>query len=56
MKQHSLHTLMSEGLEEDIRRINPWWQGESSINVPPFKRWAFDIVLERITGGVWRLS
>lgn len=52
MKQHSLHSLMSEGLEEDIRRINPWWQGESSINVPPFKRWAFDLVLERITGGM----
>lgn len=52
MKQHSLHSLLAEGLEEDIRRINPWWQGESSINVPPFKRWAFDLVLERITGGM----
>lgn len=51
MKQHSPRSLIPEGLEEDIRKINPWWQGEPSINVPPFKRWAFELVLKRITGG-----
>ena len=52
MRQLSLRSLLADGLEEDIRKINPWWQGESSINVPPFKRWAFDLILKRVTGGM----
>lgn len=52
MTHHSFNRLLSRGLEENIRRGNPWWQGESLTGIPPFKRWIFDTVLNGVISGL----
>jgi len=41
-------TLLSDGLIRDIHRQNPWWSGRSLPVLPPFRRWPFTKVLERL--------
>ena len=46
-----LHTLDS-GLERAIREMNPWWRGEPVPGVAPYRRWAFEPVLNGVRGGL----
>ncbi|MBM3837877.1 MAG: ATP-binding protein [Verrucomicrobia bacterium] len=43
---------ITSGLEVLIRNANPWWRGEAISDVPPFRRWAFDPVLESLLKGM----
>lgn len=50
--KETLFTLLSRGLEADLRDANPWWRGERILNVPSMRRWAFEPVLSRLKGGL----
>lgn len=40
-----LQDLFTSGsLEAQLRNANPWWRGERQYDIPPFKRWAFDLL------------
>jgi len=51
-EQASLFTLLADGLERTLRDANPWWRGESVYGLPPLRRWAFQLVLSRLTQGL----
>ena len=42
--------LLSEGLEETLRRHNHWWRGERIFGLPPVRRWAFPRLFSDISG------
>jgi predicted AAA+ superfamily ATPase len=42
--------LLSEGLEETLRRHNHWWRGERIFGLPPVRRWAFQRLFADISG------
>jgi predicted AAA+ superfamily ATPase len=42
--------LLSEGLEETLRRHNHWWRGERIFGLPPVRRWAFPRLFSDICG------
>ena len=52
MKQRMLLKLLSQGLETLVRNGNPWWRGEPIADLPPFRRWAFEPVYNRLTRGL----
>lgn len=52
MKQLSLFQLLTGGLETVVRNGNPWWRGEQIAELPPFRRWAFEPVYNRLTRGL----
>src|SRR4051812_47646331 len=52
MKQLSLFQLLSGGLETVIKNGNPWWRGEPIAGLPSYRRWAFEPVYNRLTGGL----
>ena len=41
MKQLQLTDLLSRGLENTLRRGNPWWQGDPLVGLPRLRRWAY---------------
>ena len=34
----------SHSLEAQLRNANPWWRNERQFGIPPFRRWAFDVL------------
>ncbi|MBU6403065.1 MAG: AAA family ATPase, partial [Verrucomicrobia bacterium] len=52
VKQQSLFKLLSGGVEILVRNANPWWRGEELSGVPPFRRWAFEPVIESLRQGL----
>lgn len=43
--QPTLQNLFTSGsLEAQLRNANPWWRGERQYDIPPFRRWAFDVL------------
>ncbi len=44
--------FLTDGLEIVIRNGNPWWRGEPIAELPSFRRWAFEPVYRRLTGGL----
>ena len=52
MKQSNLFKLLREGVEILVRNANPWWRGEELSGVPPFRRWAFDPVINSLLNGL----
>lgn len=51
MKQLSMFTLLSRGLETTLRDNNPWWRGERMFGIPETRRWAFTNVLNGLLNG-----
>ncbi len=51
MKQVSILTLLTRGLETTLRDNNPWWRGERMFGVPETRRWAFDNVINGLKKG-----
>ena len=43
-------------LEADLYRLNPWWQGLPQAPLPPFKRWAFALALNRLKTGMTKVT
>jgi len=50
--QPTLSDLLSGGLEEALRDMNPWWRGERLRDLPRFRRWLLDPVLESLDAGL----
>lgn len=44
------------GLEADLRRMNPWWHGLPQAPLPPMRRWAYDVALRRLRGGLAKIT
>jgi len=44
--------LLSQHLEADLDRLNPWWHGNVMPPLPKTKRWAFPVVLKNIQAGI----
>lgn len=38
-------------LENILRAMNPWWEGNPGPRLPEYRRWAFDIVLRKLLNG-----
>jgi predicted AAA+ superfamily ATPase len=47
-----LFETISPGLEANIRRMNPWWELAPQSDLPPVKRWAFPIAMQRLKTGL----
>ena len=39
-------------LDEHLRATNPWWLGKPGRVLPPYRRWPFNELLERLESGV----
>lgn len=49
MAQLELVKLLHRGLERALQDMNPWWQGEPLPPTPPFRRWAYQPVLNGLS-------
>ncbi|MGH7494820.1 MAG: ATP-binding protein [bacterium] len=56
MKTPSLFTLLTEGLEANLHRLNPWWQGLPQAPLPATKRWAFPVAWQRLQAGLAKIT
>jgi predicted AAA+ superfamily ATPase len=52
MTQLQLADLLSRGLEDTLRRGNPWWRDDPLVGLPRLKRWAFEPVRRGIEKGM----
>jgi predicted AAA+ superfamily ATPase len=50
MKQMPLVKMLSQKLEDILRRHNQWWGGERIFGLPPVRRWAFPRLYSDISG------
>lgn len=39
-------------LDEYLRDANPWWEGKPGRVLPPYRRWAFDVLLRKLEAGL----
>src|SRR3989337_14969 len=39
-------------LDAYLRATNPWWEGKPGRVLPPFRRWAFEVLLKRLQSGL----
>ena len=56
MKNILFTDLLTRGLEADLARLNPWWEGKPQPQLPPVRRWAFPIALERLRSGLTKVT
>lgn len=56
VKQLQLIDLLSRGLENTLRRGNPWWQGDPLVDLPKLRRWAFEAVRRGIEKGMTKVT
>ena len=56
MTTRQLFEFMTQGLEADINRLNPWWRGLPQAPLPPVKRWAFPVALRRLKQGLAKVT
>jgi hypothetical protein len=56
MKTSTLFTLLSQGLEDNLYRLNPWWRGLRQAPLPPTKRWIFSVALGRLKSGLTKAT
>jgi hypothetical protein len=52
MPQLQFLDILRSGLEANLARLNPWWQGAPQAPLPPVRRWAFDIALKNLRAGL----
>lgn len=50
--EYNLFGLLSRELENFIRDTNPWWNDKPMKQLPKFRRWLFDHVLQRLKLGL----
>ena len=51
MKNMLFKDLLTQGLEANLQRWNPWWQDKPQPTLPPFRRWAFSTAIKRLRTG-----
>ncbi len=39
-------------LDELLRRTNPWWEGRPGRVLPPYRRWAFQVLKKKLASGL----
>jgi len=49
-------TWLTQGLEANLYRLNPWWRGLPQAPLPPVKRWAFSLALGRLKNGLTKAT
>jgi len=40
------------GLDSHLRATNPWWENKPGRVLPPYHRWAFDLLLKKLSSGL----
>jgi len=48
--------MLPVSLEADLERLNPWWQGKPQPQLPPVRRWAFPIAMQRLQSGPTKVA
>ena len=56
MTTRQLFEILTQGLEADINRLNPWWRGLPQAPLPPVRRWAFPLALRRLKQGLAKIT
>ena len=56
MTTRQLSEILTQGLEADIHRLNPWWRGLPQAPLPPVKRWAYPLALRRLKQGLAKIT
>lgn len=56
MKKTLFKDLLSLALEADLERLNPWWRGLPQPRLPPVRRWAFPIAMQRLQSGLTKVT
>jgi hypothetical protein len=49
------YTLPVE-LNEDLERLNPWWRGKPQPQLPPVRRWAFPVAMQKLQSGFTKVT
>jgi predicted AAA+ superfamily ATPase len=52
----TLFEPLTQGLEANLARLNPWWRGLPQPPLPPVRRWAFPIAYERLVAGLAKVT
>ncbi len=52
MRPHDLDSKLRPGLEQTLRRGNPWWQEERLFGLPAMRRWPFSHVMHGLKRGM----
>jgi hypothetical protein len=47
-----IETKLEPNIQKRLYNANLWWQSIPRLPLPPFKRWAFEPVLNRLKGGI----
>jgi len=55
MTQNQMSSIAA-ALENNLYRLNPWWKGLPQAPLPPVKRWAFQVALNRLKTGLTRAT
>jgi len=56
MKKTLFKDLLSLALEADLERLNQWWRGLPQPKLPPVRRWAFPIAMQRLQSGLTKIT
>ena len=56
MKTPTLLPVLSQGLENNLHRLNPWWRSQPQQPLPPTRRWAFPIAMSRLKDGLAKIT
>lgn len=56
MKKSLFKDLLPLGLEADLERLSPWWRGLPQPQLPPVRRWAFPIAMQRLQSGLTKVT
>ena len=43
---------LSPELDTYLRSTNPWWEGKPGRVLPPYRRWAFEVLLRKLKAGL----
>lgn len=48
--------MLPGALESDLERLNPWWRGKPQPQLPPVRRWAFPVAMQRLQAGLTKIT
>ena len=56
VRQQTLFTILAQGLEANLDRLNPWWHGLPLPPLPDTRRWAFPVAMKRLKTGLTKAT
>src|SRR3972149_889830 len=48
--------MLPGALQSDLERLNPWWRGKPQPQLPPVRRWAFPVAMQRLQAGLTKIT